>query len=190
MKMKLDLKGKGDGKSRRVRPWQVIIGVVALVLVPTLGNTFAGAIAVNSAQNVEFGQGIASTAACDPDVTITPEAKYDTSTANYYLETITVSSIELRDSSTAANNLTCLGKVFKLQVLNGSNVLQAWVSAGVTTGSGTISSTAGTNTASSVTSGLTATVAGSNSATGSIAFRVNTPYLLASAVTKILIQTS
>jgi hypothetical protein len=189
MKMKINLSGKGSGKSRRVKPWQVIAGVIALVMVPAIGNTFAGSITVNSAQNVEFGQGIASAAACDSAVTITPEAKYVTGNANYYLETITVSDLELRDTGTALNNLSCLGKTFKIQVLDGSNVLQQWVSSGVTTGAATINGTSGTNTSSGVTSGLVATVAGSGTASGSLAFKVSTPYLLASNVTKILIQT-
>jgi hypothetical protein len=189
MKMKLNLNGKDGGKSRRVKPWQVIVGVIALVMVPAVGNTFAGSITVNSAQNVEFGQGVASAAACDSNVIITPEAKYVTGSANYYLETITVSSLELRDSTTALNNLTCLGKTFKIQVLDGSNVIQEWISAGVSTGTATPSSTSGTNTASGVTSGLVATVSGSGTSSGSLALKVSTPYLLASSVTKILIQT-
>jgi len=190
MKMKLNLNGKGEKGSRRVKPWQAIVGVIALVMIPSLGNTFAGSITVNTAQNVEFGQGIASTAACDSAVTITPYAKYvAASTNNYVLESITVTNIELRETTTAASNLTCLGKTIKIQVLNGSNVLQSWVAAGTTTGAATINATAGTNTTSSVTSGLTAILTGSNSATGSLEFGITSPTLLAAEVTKILIQT-
>jgi hypothetical protein len=190
MKMKLNLGGKDAKGLRRVKPWQAIVGVIALVMVPTLGNTFAGSITVNTAQNVEFGQGIASTAACDSNVTITPYALYDATQAGYFLDTITVSGIELRDSSTAASNLTCLGKTIKLQVLNGSNVLKSWVTAGVNTGSATVNSTSGTNTASGVTSGLSVVVSGSGTATGSVEFGIDsTTILSAGEVTKILIQT-
>jgi len=190
MKMKLNLNGKGEKGSRRVKPWQAIVGVIALVMIPSLGNTFAGSIVVNTAQNVEFGQGIASTAACDSAVTITPYAKYVAATTNnYVLETITVTNIELRETTTAEAGLTCLGKTIKIQVLNGSNVLQSWVTAGTTTGAATINATAGVNTTSSVTSGLTAILTGSNSATGSLEFGITSPTLLAAEVTKILIQT-
>jgi len=190
MKMKLNLGGKDAKGLRRVKPWQAIVGVIALVMVPTLGNTFAGSITVNTAQNVEFGQGIASTAACDSSVTITPYALYDASQAGYFLDTITVSGIELRDSTTAVSNLTCLGKTIKIQVLNGSNVLKSWVTAGVNTGSATVNSTSGTNTASGVTSGLTVVVSGSGTATGSVEFGIDSATILsAGEVTKILIQT-
>jgi hypothetical protein len=187
MKMKLNLGGKG---TRRVKPWQAIAGVIALVMIPTLGNTFAGQITVNTAQNVEFGQGIASTAACDSDVTITPYALYVAASTNYYLDTITVSGLELRESSTAVSNLTCLGKTLKIQVLNGSNVLQSWVTTGVTTGSATINATSGTNTLSGVTSGLTGILTGSGTASGSVELGIDSATaILASNVTKILIQT-
>jgi hypothetical protein len=193
MKMKLNLGGKDAKGLRRVKPWQAIVGVIALVMVPTLGNTFAGSITVNTAQNVEFGQGIASTAACDSNVTITPYALYDATQAGYFLDTITVSNIELRDTSTVGaggNYLSCLGKTFKLQVLNGSNVLKSWVTAGVNTGSATVNSTSGTNTASGVTTGLSVVVTGSGSTTGSIEFGIDsTTILSAGEVTKILIQT-
>lgn len=193
MKMKLNLGGKGDKSSRRIKPWQAVAGVIALVMIPTLGNTFAGSIVVNTAQNVEFGQGIASTAACDSAVTITPYALYDATQAGYFLDTITVSNIELRDTATVGaggNYLSCLGKTFKIQVLNGSNVLKSWITTGVTTGSATVNSTSGTNTASNTTSGLTVVVSGSGTAAGSVEFGIDSATVLsANEVTKILIQT-
>jgi hypothetical protein len=189
MKMKLNLSDKGGKNSRRVKPWQAIVGVIALVMVPTLGNTFAGSITVNTAQNVEFGQGIASTAACDSAVTITPYAKYVAAQANYYLETITVSNIDFADTSTATDT-NCRGKVFKIQVLDSADTLQTWYVTG-TTGSAKTDPTQTGTTISDKSSGLTVIQTGPNTETGTVSFKVDSETaLLASRVDKILIQTS
>jgi len=189
MKMKLNLNGKGEKGSRRVKPWQAIVGVIALVMIPSLGNTFAGSITVNTAQNVEFGQGIASTAACDSAVTITPYAKYVVAQANYYLETITVSDIDFADTSTVTDT-NCRGKVFKIQVLDSANTLQTWYVTG-TTGSAKTDATQSGTTVTDASSGLTVIQGGSNSQTGTLSFKVDSEtVILASKIDKILIQTS
>lgn len=186
----IDLKGQGKNSGRRVKAWQVILGVLALVLVPSLGNTFAGAITVNAGQNVEFGQGKASAAACDPAITITPTSAFVS--GNYKLETITITNLELRDTATVGaggNYLTCLGKTFKLQILDGSSVVQEWIASGTSTGLAVLDSSTGSNTATTTTTGITVSQSGSGSTNGTLNFHVTTPYLLSSSVSTILIQT-
>jgi hypothetical protein len=190
MKMKLDLKGKGDGKSRRVKPWQVIIGVVALVLVPSLGNTFAGSIAVNANNGnaVEFGQGITATAACDNDVTITPSAKYDTATAQFYLESITVSNVDFNNSVTNS----CLGKTIELSVIDSATNVTPW-GAGNNTFSLKVDSSSGSNTPTNKTpsSNFTMTTAGGQTDSGTVYFQYTgtiTGSIKGPDVTKIIIQ--
>ena len=189
MKMKLDLKGKGDGKSRRVKPWQVIIGVVALVLVPSLGNTFAGSIAVNANNGnaVEFGQGITATAACDNDVTITPSAKYDTGTATFYLESVTVSNVKFSGGVAG-----CLGKTIELSVIDSATNVTNWGSGNKTVSLKVNSSsgdTAPTNL--SPASGFTMSTAGGTSDSGTVYFQYTgtiTGSIKGPDVTKIIIQ--
>jgi len=190
MKMKLDLKGKNEGKSRRVKPWQVIIGVVALVLVPSLGNTFAGSIAVNAnnGNNVEFGQGITATAACDSDVTITPSAKYDTATATFYLESVTVSNVDFNNSVTNS----CLGKTIELSVIDSATNVTPW-GTGNNTFSLKVDSTSGSNTPVTKTpsSGFTMTTGGGTSDSGTVYFQYTgaiTGSIKGPDVTKIIIQ--
>jgi hypothetical protein len=191
MKMKLNLGGKGDKSSRRVKPWQAIVGVIALVLIPTLGNTFAGSIAVNAnnGNNVEFGQGITATAACDPDVTITPSAKYDTGTAQFYLESITVSNIDFNGDTTNS----CLGKTIELSVIDSATNITPWGS-----GNNTVSLKVATNANSNPTttspgSGFTMTTSGgNNSDSGTAYFQYTGTPITGSIkgynVTKIIIQ--
>jgi hypothetical protein len=190
MKMKLDLRGKGDGKSRRVKPWQVIIGVVALVLVPSLGNTFAGSIAVNANNGnaVEFGQGITATAACDPNVTITPSAKYDTATATFYLESITVSNVDFNSTVTDS----CLGKTIELSVIDSATNVTPW-GAGNNTVSLKVDSTSGSNTppVKTPSSNFTMTTSGATTDSGTVYFQYTgsiTGSIKGPDVTKIIIQ--
>jgi hypothetical protein len=189
MKMKLDLRGKGEGKSRRVKPWQVIVGVIALVLVPSLGNTFAGSIAVNANNGnaVEFGQGITATAACDNDVTITPSAKYDTATATFYLESITVSNIDLNSTVTDS----CLGKVIELSVIDSATNVTNWGS-GNRTVSFKINAAGGSVSNQSPGSGFTMTTSGAPGTESGTAYFQYTGTITGSIkgpdVTKIIIQ--
>lgn len=190
MKMKLDLSGKGSSKPRRVKPWQAIVGVIALVMIPTLGNTFAGSIVVNAnnGNNVEFGQGITATAACDSDVTITPSAKYDTSTAQFYLESVTVSNVDFNDGVTNS----CLGKTIELSVIDSATNVTQWG-----TGNNTVSLKVGTSsgadtpTNKSPGSGFTMSTGGGTSDSGTVYFQYTgtlTSSIKGYDVTKIIIQ--
>ena len=58
-------------KKSNTRNLKIALGLAAVILVPTIGSTLAGSIAV-SGGTVEFGQGVVATAACDEIVTVTP----------------------------------------------------------------------------------------------------------------------
>lgn len=191
MKMKLNLNGKGDSKSRRVKPWQIIVGVIALVMVPAVGNTFAGSITVNAngGNKVEFGQGITGAVACDNDVTITPSARYDSGTATFYLESITVSNI---DFNNVPSN-SCLGKTFKLAVIDSVGATSQWGS-GNNSVSFTIDSTSGNTlpTNQSPSSNFSMSTSGGTSDSGTAYFAWTgtiTGSMRADKVDKVIIQT-
>lgn len=64
---------KGNGSAPKSRKkLHVVLGVGALAAVLGIGSTLAANIALNGGGNVEFGQGVATTAACDNDITLTP----------------------------------------------------------------------------------------------------------------------
>jgi hypothetical protein len=116
---------QAQSQSRKsVKRWKIALGVFILGLIPAISFTFAGSITVNtnSGGKVEFGQGITGATACDDNVTITPSARYDTGTALFYLESITVSSVDF-DSTTASS---CLGKVVKVSVIDDSGSTSPW----------------------------------------------------------------
>ena len=80
-------KGKNYKKALRVG------GVVSLV---GLGSTFAANISLNQGDNVEFGQGVAQTAACDEDgFAITPVASYDNARSIFRLDRVQITGLNL-----------------------------------------------------------------------------------------------
>jgi len=95
-------------KKSNTRNLKIALGLAAVILVPTIGSTLAGSITINTNTNVEFGQGLAQTAACDPDgITLTPASTFDNATGTtgiFELGTIVISGI--------AN--ACTGKDFKI----------------------------------------------------------------------------
>ena len=98
-------------KKSNTRNLKIALGLAAVILVPTIGTTLAGSITVNSA-NIEFGQGFATTAACDSTLTIVPTSAVVAGA--FYLSTVVVSG---------ADNANCHGKSFTFRVVNGSDAL-------------------------------------------------------------------
>ena len=83
-------------KSKRSKASKAAIGIGALATVTGLGSTLAAQITLNSGNNVEFGQGVAQTAACDEDgFTITPVSYYDTNSSTFRLDYVQVSGLNL-----------------------------------------------------------------------------------------------
>jgi hypothetical protein len=75
---------------------KVMLGIGALVLVPVIGTTLAGSIAINANDTkLIFGQGQKAALPCDNDVTITATANYVY--GSYRLKSIEVSDLNLTD---------------------------------------------------------------------------------------------
>jgi len=92
---------------------KLVIVVVAAVLIPKIGSTFAGSITLNGDQSVEFGQGTVMTTACDESITITPTSSFNTVAKNFDLGEITVSGL---DAS------ACYADMFTITVFDGKGV--------------------------------------------------------------------
>jgi len=92
---------------------KLVIVVVAAVLIPKIGSTFAGTITLNGDQSVEFGQGTVMTTACDDSITITPTSSFNTVAKNFDLGDITVSGLD-----TSA----CYADMFTITVFDGKGV--------------------------------------------------------------------
>jgi len=112
----LDLGGAGEElipprlKSRKKTKLKIAAGIGSLAAITGLGSTLAASISLNSGQPVEFGQGVAVTAACDADgITVTPTSEYVPSTESFRLDTIQLSGINLATPD-ANTGIGCAGK--------------------------------------------------------------------------------
>ena len=99
-----------DGKSKSRKPLKVLLGIGGLAAVVTLASTLAASININSGP-VEFGQGVASTTACDSELTITPQSEFDNSygpDGDFLFSGFTISELD----STVGG---CAGKGFTIK---------------------------------------------------------------------------
>ena len=96
-------------KKSNTRNLKIALGLAAVILIPSIGSTLAGSIAVGTG-SVEFGQGTTATAACDSSINIIPTSTY-TSTGSFALTSISVGSLET----------TCNNKYLKIKVIDSEN---------------------------------------------------------------------
>ena len=107
----LNLGGSFEPSARSPKKkFKVVLGIGLLAAVMGMGSTLAATISLNSGSTVEFGQGIASTTACDDQITLTPYSTYvnDTVAADFLFSSFALSNV---DTSTAA----CGGETFVIK---------------------------------------------------------------------------
>ena len=76
--------------------YKVVVGVGGLAGLFGIGSTLAANISLNNGGAVEFGQGVAQTAACDDDgFKVTPITHYDNSSSTFRLSKVQVSGLNL-----------------------------------------------------------------------------------------------
>jgi hypothetical protein len=179
----------------------VSFGIAVLVL-GGMSTTLAGTITLNSSGSVEFGQGVVTTAACDTSIKVTPATTYETNTATFKVNQITLSGIGVgaTDTTTSASIAAgCLGKIFTVRAYDSTKTIMPFT----TTGNPTAFSfklMADTSTAltsganpTDVTSGFTAVKSGywlALTGTDDTGIITVTGFTLGSDVDKITVETS
>ena len=98
---------KYPSKTSQQKRFKAILGLGAVALSIGLGSTLASNISLNSGVPVEFGQGVATTMACDNSVFITPNSEYinDANYPGFKFTSFTVSGI----------GNECIDKVFTIK---------------------------------------------------------------------------
>jgi len=88
---------------------KIVLGFASIAAVAMLGSTLAASITLNDDTNVEFGQGVAQTTACDSNgITLTPSTSFVNGTPVYFqMETITATGVDVNEGK-------CLNKDFKI----------------------------------------------------------------------------
>ena len=122
----LNLGGSFEPSARSPKKkFKVVLGIGLLAAVMGMGSTLAASITLNSGSAVEFGQGIATTAACDSAITLTP---YSTYVNNAVAADFLFTSFALSDVDTSTNY--CGGKTFVIKGYTDSSTVATNYSSG------------------------------------------------------------
>jgi len=100
--MTLDLEAFDEiPKKKSKTKYKAALGVGSVVSLFGIGSTLAANISLNGGGNVEFGQGVATTAACDEDgFSITPVTRYDNEHSIFRVDYVQVSGLNLTPEGT------------------------------------------------------------------------------------------
>ena len=105
--------GQDVPEVRPKRKLRKIFAGVALIGILALSYTFASNISLNNGQNIEFGQGVAASMACDNSLTLTPIENF-----NNLENLFTLTSIEVSDIDSDSSH--CMNKEFTIKVYDNS----------------------------------------------------------------------
>ena len=95
-----------NSKKRSTTKYKAALGVGSVVSLFGIGSTLAANISLNGGGNVEFGQGVATTAACDEDgIRITPVTSYDNEHSIFRVDYVQVEGLNLTPEGSLNNTL-------------------------------------------------------------------------------------
>jgi hypothetical protein len=95
MTLNLDAFDESSKKKSKTK-YKAALGVGSVVSLFGIGSTLAANISLNGGGNVEFGQGVATTAACDEDgFSVTPVTSYDNDNSIFRIDYVQVEGVNL-----------------------------------------------------------------------------------------------
>jgi hypothetical protein len=115
----LNLGGLNESSAQSPKKkFKVLLGVGLLAAVMGMGSTLAASISLTTGSPVEFGQGVATTTACDSSLTVTPYSTYVNSVtsakADFLFTSVTISNLDTATTSTS-NGEGCGGRFLVLK---------------------------------------------------------------------------
>ena len=103
MSLNLDSFGEIPKKKSKTK-YKAALGVGSVVSLFGIGSTLAANISLNGGGNVEFGQGVATTAACDEDgFSVTPVTSYDNLYSIFRVDYVQVEGLDLTPEGSLNN---------------------------------------------------------------------------------------
>ena len=102
MRMTLNLDAFNEGSKKKSNSkYKAALGVGSVVSLFGIGSTLAANISLNGGGNVEFGQGVATTATCDEDgFTITPVTYFNNQWSVFLVDYVQVTGVDLTPEGT------------------------------------------------------------------------------------------
>ncbi len=103
-------------KPRRFKPLPLILVIGAMAGFVALSSTLAANIDINTGAPIEFGQGVAQTAACDNAITVTPISTFvnGDSGGAFNFSGITLTGLDTTDQAGPSEG--CAGKTFTIKI--------------------------------------------------------------------------
>lgn len=179
----------GRGARKRTR---IIVATLFVILAGSFATTLAANVTISGGSAYEFGQGQVPTIACDTTVTSAITEVFHTASANFHVQAITLSGLNLASpaSTTNTSDQGCGGKTLSVRLLDSAGANLPLGDASPTA----ISFVVPTVATSPVTNSQGATIAVTGSAgTGSAVITLSsaTPTIraTASAVARVVLET-
>ncbi len=161
-----------------------LAGLATVAAVAVLGSTMAANITLGSG-TLEFGQGVQTTAACDSDITLSPQVTFKNGASPVFmLSTVSFSGIDAQANKCQGKTLTlsAYGEVSATPVQMATGVSNAQITEatiGIASDGNSVTTTAGT---------VAANFAGGNSSNLRFDLGFTTPSATNGAVAKLTLQ--
>ena len=100
----------------------LVVGLVATLF--GISSAFASStITINGAAPIALGQGVTAVTACDTAISLVPstEMSIETGTPTFFMTSLAINGIDASVSDSTTAGLGCGGKIFDIQIFNGSN---------------------------------------------------------------------
>jgi hypothetical protein len=100
----------------------LVVGLVATLF--GISSAFASStITINGAAPIALGQGVTAVTACDTAISLVPstEMSVETGTPTFFMTSLAINGIDASVSDSTTAGLGCGGKIFDIQIFNGSN---------------------------------------------------------------------
>ena len=109
----------GRGARKRTR---IVVASLFVILAGSFATTLAANVTISGGSAYEFGQGQVPTIACDTTVTSAITEVFHTASANFHVQAITLSGLNLASPSATTNtsNNGCGGKTLSVRLLDSS----------------------------------------------------------------------
>jgi hypothetical protein len=165
-----------------------LAGLATVAAIAVLGSTLAANISLGSTSNIEFGQGVQATTACDSQINVTPTSRFINAAGagTFFMSTISLSDVDLRGTA------QCSDKIFTLNAYDASSATPLQIATG-TSNAVITQATFGVNvagTAVTTSNGVTGSVSGGTTQTGTVTLGFGTPSATSGAVFKITLQSN
>ncbi|CAN2213081.1 hypothetical protein MCEMRE217_01045 [Candidatus Nanopelagicaceae bacterium] len=120
--LRFDDAGSTTPQRKKSSKGMLVVGLVATLF--GISSAFASStITINGAAPIALGQGVTAVTACDTAISLVPstEMSIETGTPTFFMTSLAINGIDASVSDSTTAGLGCGGKIFDIQIFNGSN---------------------------------------------------------------------